>query len=79
MRSAQNLNWTFEKDVSGHYSYDQAQLAVLIDIREELKAMNLKLNVLQCRDFLQIPHKLDAIKRNTNRKKKPQPKGSMKP
>jgi len=73
MHDHQNGNWTIRKNADGTVSYDGAQLAVLMDIREELKAMNLKLNVLRCGDFLAIPRKLDQIKRNTNRKKKPQP------
>lgn len=52
-------------------SVNQAQiLAVLMDLRDELKALN---GVLQCPNFLAVPHKLERIARNTA---KPKAKGS---
>ena len=54
-------------------SFDGAQLAVLMDIRDELKAIRMALQPLQrlnCRDFLDIPHSLGTIARNTTRKKR---------
>lgn len=49
-------------------STNQAQhLAVLMDIRDELKALNL---LLHCQNFQNIPFKLDAIARNTKKKRK---------
>ncbi len=73
MHDQQNGNWTIKLNADGTAPWDGAQLAVLMDIREELKALNLKMNVLRCPDFLAIPRKLDQIKRNTSRKKKRQP------
>jgi len=40
-----------------------------MDLRDELKSLNA---VLHCSSFLDIPHKLEVIKRNTT--KKPRPK-----
>ncbi len=60
MRSCENLNWTIEKN--GAYSYEQAQLAVLMDIREYLKFIH---NILNCQNALEIPHFLKRIERNT--------------
>lgn len=45
-------------------SFDSAQLAVLMDIRDELQTLN---RVFQCSAFLEIPRVLRAIRRNTIR------------
>lgn len=64
-------NWTITD--AGSVPYEQAQLAVLMDLRDELKEIK---QVLQrtflCHNTLDIPHKLDKIVRNTTpqRKKK---------
>lgn len=59
-----------------HYeSTNQAQLlAVLMDVRDELKRLN---SVLQCPNFIAVPLKLDMmrqelkeIRRNTKKRKK---------
>ncbi len=59
--------WAMAADLAGNYSYEQAQLAVLMDLRDELKALN---GVLRCPNFLNIPFKLDAIVRQTKPKRK---------
>lgn len=46
-------------------SIEGAQLAVMMDIRDELKRLN---RLLHCQNFLLIPAKLDGIRRNTTRK-----------
>jgi hypothetical protein len=46
---------------------DGAQLAVLMDIRDELKAIN---RVLGCSNFLMIPSNLDQIRKNTAKPRK---------
>lgn len=39
-----NVNWTIERNpMSNNVSFDGAQLAVLMDIRDELEALNAKL------------------------------------
>lgn len=47
-------------------SFDRAQLAVLMDLRDELKRLN---NLLHCHNFIAIPNILRGI-----RKKLPAPK-----
>lgn len=47
-----------------------ANTALLMDIRDELRAMNIKLSVLQRPDFLGIPRKLERIARNTVKPKR---------
>lgn len=46
--------------------WDGVAVAVLMDIRDELKTLNA---VLACPRFIDIPNKLDRIERNTKRKK----------
>lgn len=49
-----------------------AQLGVLMDIRDELQALN---RIFHCHNFLAVPAKLDAIVKNTKKKKRrPAPK-----
>lgn len=50
-------------------TWERVAIAVLMDIRDELKLLNA---LLRCDNFLQIPAKLDAIARNT--KKRPRKK-----
>jgi len=57
-------------NVGGTPSISYAQLAVLMDIRDELQRLN---RLFYCSNFMQIPAKIDAIRKNTskpNRKKK---------
>ena len=48
-------------------SMEGAQLAVLMDIREELHSLN---NIFRCYKFLQIPGKIEAIRKNTAKPKR---------
>jgi len=41
---------------------EQAQLAVLMDIRDELQKLN---RVFQCANFLNMPHELKTLRRYT--------------
>lgn len=61
-----NQNWNIGDTLNG-VSWNQVQCALLTDIRDELQSTN---RVLHCSNFLAIPHKLDAIKRNTAKKRK---------
>lgn len=63
MARRKDENWNLPES---NLCYDAAQLAVLMDIRDELKAIN---QVLHCSAFLGIPHKLDRIARNTAKKR----------
>ncbi len=69
-----NVNWNCGNGDGRCQSVDHAQLAVLMDIRDELQTLNA---LLRCRNFLNIPDKLDAIRRNTA-PKKPKKKTSAK-
>ncbi len=63
-----NVEWTIEPNVlSKQYSYDQASLAVLMDIRQELRNLN---SILNCSNTLAIPRMLRSIELNTRPKKK---------
>lgn len=62
-----DANWSLNILPSGNVSTDDAQLAVLMDIRDELKILN---RLLQCKNFIDIPFKLEAIKRNTTKPRK---------
>lgn len=62
MRHA-NSNWELPESVT----WEQASLAVLMDIRGELQNLN---RLLHCANFLGIPHKLDQIRRNTAKPRK---------
>lgn len=62
-----NVGWNLPERTS---TYDQAQLAVLMDIRDELQELNA---LFRCHNFLQIPAVLRDIRRNTCRKKKKVP------
>ncbi len=61
-----NVNWNIGDTLAG-VSWNQIQCALLMDIRDELQQMN---RLLHCSHFLDIPHKLDAIRRNTAKKRK---------
>jgi hypothetical protein len=68
-------NWTLWQNDDGTFPYEQAQLSVLMDIREELKRLN---NVLQCPNFIAVPTKLDQIAKNTRKRRKPKVVGKPK-
>jgi hypothetical protein len=46
-----------------------------MDLRDELKSVRSHLsqirNILGCKNFVQIPSKIDAIVRNTDKKRRP--------
>lgn len=48
--------------------YEAAHLAVMMDIRDELKRLNL---LLHCYNFTQIPGVLRSIRRNTAKPRPP--------
>lgn len=75
MRRTRNWQWNEDPDSDGSRSWNQAIVSVLTDIREELQSLNA---VLHCHNFMDIPHKLERIKRNTARKRKPKVVGKPK-
>jgi len=66
--------WDLPADPSGRISnWDAVKVAVMMDIRDELKELN---SLFRCQNFLNIPHKLDRICRNTS---KPKTKAAKRP
>lgn len=62
-----DVDWGMSRNLNGTLSYDQAQLAVLMDIRDEMKRLN---QLLYCSHFQAIPYKLDRISANTHKPKR---------
>ena len=62
-----NCSWTVDVDQDGRASFGAAQIAVLMDLRDELQRLN---GILCCRNFLRVPQVLDRIAANTKRPKK---------
>lgn len=75
MRKTKDWEWTVAPNALGNYDYPQAQLSVLMDIRDEMKRMN---DILHCSNFIDIPRKLDRIRVNTAKKRKPRAVGKPK-
>jgi len=70
MARHKDIDWRLPEGVrnvdgSASHQWVSIQVALLMDIRDELKGIN---SVLHCHNFLRIPQKLDAIQRNTKRK-----------
>ncbi len=61
-----NFNWSV-RATDDTTLFDGAQLAVLMDIRDELRQLN---RVFECHNFLRIPRVLDSIRRNTHKIKR---------
>lgn len=66
-RRKKDANWLLNLNVNGTVPTCDAQLAVLMDIRDELKKLNW---LLSCENFLQIPALLRMIRANTAKPKK---------
>jgi len=68
MARHKNGNWNLS-DLDKNYGlpHSQIQIAVLMDIRDELKILN---NLLGCRNFTDIPFILREIRQNTKRRKR---------
>lgn len=64
MARNKDLNWSCGVPPC---SNDDAQLAVLMDIRDELKRLN---SVMNCQNTLRIPGVLDQIAANTRKPKR---------
>ena len=60
-------DWTIWQNEDGKYHWDQVRVAVLMDIRQELRKLN---QLLACDNFSSIPRSLRAITENTKRKPK---------
>lgn len=56
-----NVTWNFPTTAAGNIaSWEFVQIAVLMDLRDELQRLN---RLLHCPNFIAIPRKLDAIHR----------------
>lgn len=62
-----NAPWIIQKNLDGNIPYERAQLAVLMDIRDELQTLNA---VFRCSNFLVIPDILRKIALNTKKKRR---------
>lgn len=64
MARYKNVNWTLpDKNIE---TWDQVQVAVLMDIRDELQRMN---SLLSCSNFIGIPHTLKSIDKKLTKKR----------
>ena len=60
MARHKDVNWNLNENLT----VDVATVAVLMDIRDELKQLNL---IISCENFLRIPGNLEAIRKASNR------------
>ena len=63
--------WPEQND--GRVSWEGRQLAVLMDIRDELKKLN---GLLHCSNFKAIPGELREIRRNTTKPRRKKAQGA---
>ena len=61
MARNKDLNWNLKDSIGNNATYDDAQLAILMDLRDELKHLN---SILDCPNFQAIPELLRSIKVN---------------
>lgn len=66
-RKIRHQSWSVELSETGSVSQADAQLIVLMDIRDELQRLN---RVVGCPNFLKIPTTLKAIQRKLPAKRK---------
>lgn len=62
------FNISYTKTLEGGFTWDIAniQAVILADIRRELRTLN---RLLGCHNFVNIPHTLTEIKKNTTKRK----------
>ena len=70
MARRENINWTLPE--SGPISYDGAALAVLMDLRDELRTIR---RILECPNFQAIPFDLGRLVKQTARRSRRNGKG----
>lgn len=68
LKYCRDLDWNIHVNSDGTWNDSKVQIALLHDIREELKRMN---SILHCPNFIEIPSILRAVKRNTTKRKRP--------
>ena len=62
-----NHVWIIHPESDGVYPFEGAQLAILMDIRDELLELN---ELLHCPNFVGIPLRLDKIVATTRKRRK---------
>lgn len=72
-RRKKDVNWAPADQAGNLPTWERVNLAVLMDIRDELKLVTAELhcmnNVIQCSNFIAIPQILRRISRNTAKPK----------
>lgn len=63
-RRHKDADWTIDIDKSNRVEWGGAQTAVLMDIRDELKALN---SIFNCVNFLGMPAVLRQVAANTKK------------
>lgn len=63
-RRMANTVWTVADENGNIPTWERVGVAVMMDIRDELKQLNA---LLSCPNFVSIPRKLEAIRKNTTR------------
>ena len=66
-RRRKDETWAVCSEINPDMTFDGAQLAVLMDIRDELKRLN---TLLHCPNFVEFPHILRRIRLNTTKRKR---------
>lgn len=66
-RQGKNVDWDALDEKGNAPSWERAGIAVLMDIRREMRALN---GLLACENFLSIPHSLVKIEKNTRKRKR---------
>ena len=65
-RRHKNTNWLIPDPAN---TYEQAQLAVLMDIRDELQRL---CRIFECPNFQRVPSDLQQVRRNTTKRRRKQ-------
>jgi len=70
-RRFKDIDWDLADKATGNIgTWERVQIAVLMDIRDELRIVRQRLHVLECRNFIEIPRTLKRISRNTAKPRK---------
>ena len=62
-----NTQWVLKLNPDGTLQNDRVQIAVLMDIRDELQTLNF---IFRCKNFVNLPHTLNRIDRRLRKKLK---------
>lgn len=66
-RRHKDIEWKIHNEDGTIPTWERVQVAVLMDIRDELKRLN---SAIYCTNFQKIPAVLTAIRRNTTKKRR---------